>query len=93
MSFKIDRVISKIKITTSITLISVVALVTAIALSGISYYKISILQDNISNMYNTDLLNTETGRKMSSSIGNIQTDIKNQLVNYNPKLDSTISKI
>jgi len=92
MSFKISKVIANIKITTTIRLISAVGLVTAISLSGIGYYKIGKLQENIGSMYNVDLQNTEAGRDMFSKLGIVQTDIKSQLVEYNPKIDSAISQ-
>lgn len=92
MSVKISRAISNIKITTAIKLISAIGLVSAVSLNIIGYQKISLLQDNITSMYNIDVQNIESGKEMSSNLGNVQTNIKSQLADYNPKLDSSISE-
>ncbi|MFW2491260.1 methyl-accepting chemotaxis protein [Clostridium chromiireducens] len=92
MSVKIRRRMADMKITTAINLISAVGLITVVLLSSIGYQKIWVLQDNITSMYNIDVQNIESGKAMSSKLGNIQTNIKSQLVDYNPKLDSSISE-
>lgn len=92
MCRKIRKAIYNIKITTAIILISAVGLVTAVSLSGIGYYKIGVMQDNISSMYNTDVQNAQLGITMFSELDVIHGDVKNQLIDYNPRLDATISQ-
>jgi len=82
---------TNIKISTAINLVSIVALISILALSYIGYQKINIIKNDIDNMYNTDVQKIELSRSMATDIAIIQTSVKNQLVQYDSKLDESIS--
>ncbi len=82
---------TNIKISTAINLVSIVALISILVLSYTGYQKINIIKNNIDDMYNIDVQKIELSRSIATDIAIIQTSVKNQLVQYDPKLDESIS--
>ncbi len=87
-----EKIIKKnsIKISTTINIIVVIAIITALLLSFIGYKRITLLNNNINSMYNTDVNKIELSRTIATKLTAVQTDVKNQIIGYDPDLDGTI---
>lgn len=79
-----------IKISTAISILSVISLVSIILLWSIGYNKISFLKDNVENMYNFDILKMNEGTQISLYMSELENDINNQIIQYDSDLDSSI---
>lgn len=80
-----------IKISTAITLITVISVITIITLSLVGYKKIVLLRGNVESMYNSDVKKIELSRSIATKTAEIQSDVKNQILEYDSDLDATIT--
>lgn len=86
-----DRKNISIKISTAINLITAISVITIITLSLVGYNKIILLRGNIESMYNSDVKKIELSRSIATKTAEIQSDVKNQILEYDSDLDAAIT--
>ncbi|MBE6050783.1 MAG: methyl-accepting chemotaxis protein [Clostridium sp.] len=91
MSKKIKKGIN-IKISTAISLISILAFIGMFFLSIIGYKKIELLKNNIESMYSCDIQKISNCEDISSKIQELQIDVSAQIVSYDKNINSKIEK-